>query len=198
MRLEWPADYGVQGDAFDPDAERRAPPWLDVIFRPDDGEAMLRLRLVRDVNGEPVRTAFEVDDPTGALTTRWLRRLGQGAALGEVDRLLEDWAVSRFLGDEWRRTVARPGRRGRGDAFYAEWAARYVDALENGGEPVRHLVHQETAEGRHTTEKSVRGYLYQARRRGLLTAAPKGKAGGELTDKGRAALGGGRANDGER
>lgn len=188
----------MQGDPFDPEAERVPPPWVDVIFDPGEGGALVRLRLEHGGGGEPVRTQFEVHDRAGELTTRWLRRLGQAAALERVDRALEDWAVGQFLGAEWRATVARPGRRGRPDRFYAEWAHRYVTALEEGGDPVRRLVEQEAAEGRHTTEKAVRAYLYQARQRDLLTPAPPGKAGGELTDNGRAVLGGGRGNDGKR
>lgn len=82
------------------------------------------------------------------------------------------------LTEEELGAVRRPGRRGQEDRFYARWAARYVRALAHGPNPTRQL-----ADAYHYGENTIRGFVRQARRRGLLTNAPAGKAGGELTTK---------------
>ena len=78
----------------------------------------------------------------------------------------------------------RPGRRGRDDAFYAEWAARYVSLL-NHPRPVAELARQHNY-----SESQIRNFLHEARKRELLTAAPTGRAGGSLTDKAKELLDG--------
>lgn len=77
----------------------------------------------------------------------------------------------------------RPGRAGRPDLFYAEWAARYVTAMRETGPPLPRL-----AEEHGFNTSTIRGFLNEARRRGLLTQAPLGRAGGELTEKARELL----------
>jgi hypothetical protein len=77
----------------------------------------------------------------------------------------------------------RPGRRGRPDSFYAEWAARYVTAMREEGPPLPRLREEYDFD-----MSTIRGFLYEARRRGLLTRAPSGRAGGELTAKARGLL----------
>lgn len=80
--------------------------------------------------------------------------------------------------DSWRETP-RPGRAGRGDADYAQMAAHYVDLLRHGDpKPATTL-----AKRHHYEVSHVKNVLYEARRRGLLTAAPRGKPGGDLTKK---------------
>ena len=82
------------------------------------------------------------------------------------------------------REDPRPGRRGRGDVYYAQMAAAYV-GMCNSGEPspVGRL-----AEMVHKSKSQVRNILYAARKRDLLTDAPAGRRGGELTPKARALL----------
>jgi hypothetical protein len=162
------------------------PPWVDLITELPTGD-LLRVRLRRRDDGDPIVEGHEVrhraDDPT--FGARAMRRAGYGAVLDLVDRTLGDWAVAtHFLGKEWRRQTTRPGRRGRPDLFYAEWASRYVTALAAGPNPLAALVDLDHG----YTEGAIRGYLHEARNRLLLTAAPPGKAGGELTKKGRATL----------
>lgn len=177
-------------DSTDPEGETREAmhALAEALVRPGRFEApLLRIRLQRGDDGSILRSGFEVDDPTGAITTRWLRKLGNSAALSRVDEVLEGALVGEYLGEEWRRRVHRPGRSGRPDAYYAEWALRYVAAL--GSESaVRTLVEEEIAAGRHTTEAAVRAYINKARTRGLLTQAPSGRAGGELTKLGKRVL----------
>ncbi|MDZ7733984.1 MAG: hypothetical protein U5R31_13750 [Acidimicrobiia bacterium] len=151
---------------------------------------MLEVDYVRG-ESEPTLEEFRVR-PTGeGLATgssRLLRQLGFGA----VEQTFREWLragfVTDYIGGGWL-TEQRPGRAGRPDKFYAEWAKRYVDALEESpGSPVKYLV-DNADEGEFLTDKQVRGYLYQARKRGLLTEAPKGRPGGELTDKAKQMVG---------
>jgi hypothetical protein len=80
----------------------------------------------------------------------------------------------------------RVGRRGRPDSYYAKLAAEYVAAIESGSpRPVAAVAKKL---GRGYTVEYVRDALYRARSRGLLTGPPRGRVGGRLTDKGRAAL----------
>lgn len=182
-----PADFA---DSTDPEGDLRAArqALAEALVRPGRFDApLLRIRLQRGDDGSILRSGFEVDDPTGSITTRWLRKLGNSAALSRVDEVIEGALVGEYLGEEWRRRVRRPGRSGRPDAHYAEWAMRYVAAL--GSESaVRTLVEEEIAAGRHTTEAAVRANVNKARTRGLLTQAPSGRAGGELTDLGKQVL----------
>ena len=76
--------------------------------------------------------------------------------------------------------VPKPGRKGRPDVEYAIWADRYVLAVHvTNGKPMPAL---ESDFPGHTAS-SLRAILNKARRRGLLTAADPGKAGGKLTKK---------------
>ena len=78
----------------------------------------------------------------------------------------------------------RVGRSGRPDSFYAQYAAAYVDAIANGSKsPVKDVAVQLNEQPEY-----VRDVLHNARRRGLLTRPPKGRSGGQLTDKARAVL----------
>jgi len=89
------------------------------------------------------------------------------------------WAEG--LSFEWKRV----GRTGRNDLFYAEQAARYVDIVNSG--ETKPLV--KLAEALHLSTSQTRGILAQSRKRDLLSPAPKGRAGGWLTDKAEELLG---------
>ncbi len=78
----------------------------------------------------------------------------------------------------------KTGPRGQDDLYFAEWASRYVDELTRTSNPVAALVRQFN----YLNESTLRYYLNEARRRGLLTAAPSGRAGGQLTEKARELL----------
>ena len=76
--------------------------------------------------------------------------------------------------------MPKPGRRGRPDIDYAVWADRYVDAnRRSGGKPMPYLTERFPG---YSTD-SLRAILNKARRRGLLSAAESGKAGGHLLPK---------------
>ncbi|MEI5100084.1 hypothetical protein RB200_17930 [Streptomyces sp. PmtG] len=69
------------------------------------------------------------------------------------------------------------------DEYLAMLASAYVNYLNSGGKgPLAHL-----AERVGKSESTVKGHLWQARKRGLLVGAP-GRAGGLLTIKATAIL----------
>jgi hypothetical protein len=119
--------------------------------------------------------------------SRVLRSLGFGTVLDEATAWMNEIGMNRILGDRWGKPPRRPGRGGRDRSFYAVWAARYVRASRSHPRsPVKQLVADEAAAGRHATEAQIRGYLGRARREPrLLTEAGVGRAGGDLTELGR-------------
>lgn len=144
------------------------------------------------------------DTPSGGLTARNLRKLTVGRALSAAYRHLgglfrHDPAPDSLLGQSIQCFAAQavseprqPGRRGREDAFYAHVASAYVEAITQGSRrPVKDAALALSKAWSGTYEDTyIRDLLGEARRRGLLTRPPKGRAGGELTTKGRQALGG--------
>ena len=122
------------------------------------------------------------------LRTREVLRVA-GEVLFEDDYIAEIAAsvgFSRAFLDEPKR----PGRGGRPDWYYAEIAQMYADLLNpKFGKPDRTPV--ETIAGKlRRSNASVRELVYVARSRGLLSPLEPhtGKAGGQLTAKGRRAL----------
>lgn len=65
----------------------------------------------------------------------------------------------------------------------AELVAEYLEACKTSSRPV-----VDVAEARGMTPGAVRGAMYRARKRGLLTRQTAGRAGGKLTKRGKAAL----------
>lgn len=119
------------------------------------------------------------------LTARMLRRVPVGE-LQEVARASLASSATIHSRSEWGRAfleTPRPGRRGRSDRDYAEVAALYVMRGHDVPALAKELGY---------SPSQVRNMLYTARRRKLLTAAPRGRAGGSLTDKAKELL------DGER
>lgn len=133
--------------------------------------------------------------PPGGIPATVLRRIRLTDIFDEVRRQFETIAD---VPEEWRelhravwldralKTVPRyPGRRGRDDAFYASVAAAYVTELDRGSRrPVA-----DVAERLGWPPGTVTQIIHEARRRrGLLTASPEGRAGGQLTAKARKLL----------
>lgn len=77
----------------------------------------------------------------------------------------------------------RPGRAKRGDRYYASAAAEYVELVATSATPLKAL-----AERNRYSSSQTRNILSEARRRGFLTQAPAGRAGGELTPLARELL----------
>lgn len=147
-------------------------------------------------DGEVVATRYSIDCPSGEPIRRapMMGRLG----LGKVGELVAEDIKTGFAKNPrlagWADSflaIPRVGRGTRPDRPYAEVAARYVEALQLAPKaPIRHMLEAEGIEvGGGETESSLRAKLNRARARGLLTAAPPGKPGGELTDKARRLLG---------
>ena len=135
---------------------------------PTNGPALTR-RVLRDVPLGEFRLAELYDRGAG-----FHRRLIAERVAPEV---MERFAAMAKALDE------RPGRRGRAGARTAPIAALYVDAVVEGGGSVGDL-----AKRLHFSASTVRNLIWQCRDRGLLTPAPAGRAGGELTDKARDVL----------
>ena len=115
------------------------------------------------------------ETPDAGITTRMLREIRTGPlirALRVAERQFESLGWS-----EPDLTVGhRVGRAGRDDRFYARWAAEYAEALTRSGHPVA-----EMAERHDLSASQVRNLVHACRKRGMLTASPSGRAGGELT-----------------
>ena len=137
--------------------------------------------------------------PSGGLTSRALRHVHLGRAVElayeHLDRWLErerkrDKPLGSTFAREAVKAPRRPGSAGREDRFYAVVASLYVDALEHGSRRPVVDVAERLSKGRGGSyaPEYVRDVLHEARRRELLTRPPKGRAGGELTDKARTAL----------
>lgn len=139
------------------------------------------------------------DPPAGGLTSRALRGVHLGRALELAYEALGEFFerernLPRDLPTEFAADAVavprRPGSKGRDDQFYAVVASMYVDALERGSrKPVVDAAAALSKARRGTYEPTyVRDLLHVARQRGLLTRPPKGRAGGQLTDKARQVL----------
>jgi len=83
------------------------------------------------------------------------------------------------------RKGKRPGRAGHPDAFYAEVALRYAVLAASTKSPVKALA----AELKRSLE-TTRNLVYDARRKGFLTKASRGRAGGSPTPKALDTIGG--------
>lgn len=91
-----------------------------------------------------------------------------------------------FYGEGTARSMRRrrPPVSGRSEQGLAEWAQRYVEVLPSAkGRPIAALAEQFNYSTTH-----VRDVIARARREGFLTPTPRGRAGGELTDKARMLL----------
>jgi hypothetical protein len=116
---------------------------------------------------------------------RFLRSIKRDPAFAK--QLLRGHGIP--LRSEMRRR--RPGRRGRTDSYYLPWAVAYVERLAVGSRrPVKDLTESPprairgyVSDGGVTSEATVRDYIHQARKRGLLSSSPSGRPGGELTPK---------------
>lgn len=141
-----------------------------LVLRPEPGPVLDATTIRALPIGEMARVARMAIAEAAAGGAENLRRSGLGAP--------EPWdsVVERF------RAVRRPGRAGRPDRDYAALAQRYVELI-TAAATVGDL-----ADEMNLSESTVRNQLVEARKRGLLTAPPRGRAGGELTERARALL----------
>ncbi len=141
--------------------------------------------------------------PAGGIPARVIRRVRLTEPIRLFEHFVKKWKEShgeevskRVLGRVWSRRSEAPvpkrtGRAGRSDEFYARWAAAYVERLQRGSRrPVRDLATRPPVriagfDSSREPEATVRAIIHEARRRKLLTDAPRGRAGGDLTKKAR-------------
>jgi hypothetical protein len=126
--------------------------------------------------------------PPNGINYEALRAVQLGTIQVELSEILTaevegGWVPAEIV--ERFRSTPRPGNQGRDDLEYAAIAAMYVRMLGASRTPLRALV-DELGPG--YTAAAVRAMVNRARKRGLLTSAPPGRAGGELTEKARALL----------
>jgi hypothetical protein len=169
------------------------------------GPAVAEIRIFpTEENREiPGRWSEEPDAvPTEGIPARVVRELRLKDPIGLFEEFFLQWTAQ--LGAEATEQIfkrfgfattdivsRRPGRAGRTDEFYAAWAAAYVDRLQVGSRrPVKDLVSRpamkiETfgSKSAGPSEAGVRAIIHEARKRKLLTVAPKGQPGGVLTRK---------------
>lgn len=179
---------------------------LAVMALEDGWEARVRI-VIQD--GQPVPAELRVvrgrktpDVPSGGLTTRAVREIPLWGAVDEAHRRLSPLVAadmpSWIAGSGLRRQgftsdpLRKPGRKGRPDRYYATIARAYLEAVRRGSrQPVKDVATELSAETGGTISPAyVRDQLHVARSRSraLLTRPPKGKAGGELTEKALRAL----------
>lgn len=152
-------DYGVVATFFVSD---RGPQLFDLSIKP---------------------WSYEKWPPT-TLTTEIIRSVPLDRLYEDVHYAVMNWRQPLNLDldidlREFKRNP-RPGRRGRADIFYARIAADYVELLATSSTPTKDL-----AKKHHYGESQMRDFLNKARTRGLLTRPERGRAGGQLTQKGR-------------
>lgn len=159
---------------------------VEVVARVDDDWT---LRVEGAIDGEGVlrwqRYVFEpARSDVSDLSQRHLRKLGYGAVLDAASRWLRHELSTNVLGDHWQDRPKNPGRAGRSDYDYLPIARRYAAACaEDPRRVIQRLIAEEADEGRFATAAQLKARIGRARDRGLLTPAPAGRAGGELTDK---------------
>lgn len=122
--------------------------------------------------------------PPDGITARMMRQLRVGELLAALRAATQQ--ADRYVGSSPELTVnTRVGRRGRNDSYYAGWAAAYVEALARSSRPVEDLAVRNSL-----SSSQVRNLIHACRRRGMLTASPPGRAGGQLTAAARRILAG--------
>lgn len=170
------------------------------------GPIVAEVRVFPQEDGHATHGTWSVDTavvPEGGVPAQVLRSLRLTDPIALFDETIDRWR-DEYGEEETARVFGRfglepppeieprrPGRSGRVDAFYVRWAAAYVDRLRSGSRhPVKDLAEAPavwikgfTDLDRDKREATVRAILHEARRRELLTGAPRGKPGGELTKK---------------
>jgi hypothetical protein len=109
------------------------------------------------------------------ITTRMLRDIHTGPLIASV-RVAAAQHKALFGSAPDLSVGRRVGRAGRDDLYYAQWAAAYVAALAQSPHPVDDLAAQHNR-----SASQIRNLVHACRKRKMLTAAPPGRAGGELT-----------------
>jgi hypothetical protein len=130
--------------------------------------------------------------PGNGVTTGVLRKIPfaeiiQSLSLGLADNVeafslepdAEDWAERQVPLERRKR-----GGSDRGDLFYAEVAAAFVNLLRTGERRPISVI----AERHQFSPNTIKSWIAQARARGLLESRGKGQPGGNLTERARTIL----------
>jgi hypothetical protein len=136
--------------------------------------------------GEWSQKAKDLDGaPPGGIPVRLLQDIPLRQMIEEVHRRASSTdragiALPRGWANAVRGELPRPGRKGRDDHFYAVWARRYEQRVDNGSKtPLADLAREYGV-----PYATIRGYIDEARnRRGLLWPTTRGKAFAALTPK---------------
>jgi hypothetical protein len=117
--------------------------------------------------------------PKGGITSAVLRAIQLRPIHAALRKDPATVMIHNALGvDLDRQSPGRPGRRGRDDAFYAVWAARYVEECQTTRSPYRPL-----SARFHYSEDTIRDFVGKAGKRGLIVGRSAGRAGGRLSAK---------------
>lgn len=186
-RLDWTAKYDESGDlaAAVASAELDGVPGVSVEFH---------LRLVNDEVGlSEVRALASGEGETMPLHSELAVRLRLTEYLRQVEREVKRPSVLMTLPEVWStaavKVAKRPGPHGHGERFYAVWAKRYVDAVNDEARALAVYKHLGALHPGNRPE-TIAQWIMKARDKGLLTETGKGKRGGELTDRGKRLLAG--------
>ena len=106
--------------------------------------------------------------PVDELTTKVLRGLPMRVLRTIAIECVEKYGFGPLSDAERQAVEHRPGRTGKGDGFYAMWAARYV-AKAGSRAPIAELAREHGLR-----REQVRDVIQQARERELLTAGRHG------------------------
>ena len=163
--------------SFDEDEQR-----IDELVLEIEGHPGWRIIPDVEVTERGLRLRRLVIEPSGPLepgdsgiTTRMLRDIHTGPLITSL-RVAASQHEALFGSAPDLSVGHRVGRAGRDGLYYARWAGEYADALTRSGNPVA-----EMAARHHLSASQVRNLVHACRKRGMLTAAPPGRAGGELT-----------------
>lgn len=126
--------------------------------------------------------------PEGGLTDDVRRSVRLDDLRKKAKRVLQFHEVSESIGvnpSAFMKNTAR-GRRGRSDLDFAEIARDYAALIDGEVEHAADVL----ADQMDLSVSTVRGLVWQARKRGLLTSAPAGQEGGQLTGRAKGILNG--------
>jgi hypothetical protein len=193
----------------------RAPDWdVEYTIVAQDGAAIIGELHIRPsveyaprpigATPETVTGWTEQRYPEGGITATLLRRVKANSGIIALAFKAPRFPVRRdeqtgevIEWKEWPNTFSaagvRNGRQSRGhprsDRFLAEVAAAYVVLVAGGPDVIAGLREQLAERGVYYADTGIRELLNKARKRGLLTAAPRGRAGGRLTARALGLLG---------
>ena len=168
--------------------------WVAPVFKESDG---WRFEMVfTEQAGKVVVQELHITPeskkilPPGGLTKRRLEALRwnplRREAIEAALRLSKNWEdIAATAGAlVYGSDVARPGRRGHPDSFYADLAIRYEKLLTaNVSSPVKVLAHQLGV-----SRQRAADLIFKTRRKGFLTPARRGRAEGRATQKAHDAI----------